>query len=329
MSPQDSLIVIPQANAISREQRQSGLRTSQINHRGIEYYDKSRYFLELLREIGAVELNTNNELVISSFFANQPKGMVSRILGYVAEGLVVRECNQSFSENRKWANYARMLRQNSNSVFQLLKSIFYKPFLENPDNYIAVGTGFTKTKSYHNHIYNPQSDRDICWIHSYNHAKELITVEGMKKNKTHVAGIQLKVSLGKKGDYVTNYFKKKPYYTLYPVVYFDLGDDFHQVKDNLLNLDSDTVKPNTLFARNVNYEAFSRKEIVDIMLIRGKSIAPELHEELLYYKKVLNKIISGKIKLVDLNNTEVLISLILEYSGYNLHPSSPILNVAV
>jgi hypothetical protein len=330
MSNQDSLVITPQADA-NFAQEQSGLYTTQISL-NVDYYNKSRHLLELLREIGAVELNTNGELVVSSFlFTNDnPKKIVPRILGYVAEGIVVRECNQKLSKNQQWANHARMLRRSPNPVVQFLESIFYEPFLDNPDNYIAVGTGFTKTKFYYNHIYNPQSDRDICWIDQYHNAKELLTVQGIKKNKRRVAGIQLKVSLGTNGNYVTNYFKRKKYYTLYPVVYFDLGNDFHKVKDNLLYLDSDTVGPDTLFASNVQVNhGVSREQIIDMMLIRGKDIAPELHEELLYYRHVLQKIVSGKINLVDLNNTEILTSLIVEYSSYILNPSSPILNVAV
>ena len=48
--------------------------------------------LKLLQDIGAVVFDANNRLVLSAFFTNnEQKGSLSRILGYAAEGVVVRE----------------------------------------------------------------------------------------------------------------------------------------------------------------------------------------------------------------------------------------------
>lgn len=328
MFGQESLIILPTSKSISygdndNYQQASNLDTS-------NYYGAGRNLLKLLQEIGAVVFDANNRLVLSTFFTkNQKTGAVSRILGYVAEGIVVRECNGNPTKNKTWANYARKLKKDSNPVIQFLKTIFYEPFLENPDDYIAIGTGFANTKTEYSHIYNPISDRDICWVSQYNDAKQLLTLKGTQSNKQRLAGLQLKVSLGTDGNYVTNYFKNKPFFHLYPVVYFDLGNDFYKVRNNLMNLGSSRVKPNTLFSDDVDYGNYSRGDILEMMLIRGKDVDPSLHDELLFYKHLLSKILSGKHSLSDLGNDSVLISLIIEYVGNNLRSPSPIVNISV
>ena len=147
--------------------------------------------------------------------------MVAKMLGYTAEGIVVRECNSDPSKNTKWANIARLLREDYNQLSNLIKQIFWYPFLQNPNKYRAIGTGLAKTRNFKNTSwYGIQSDRDICWIDSARGAIELLTPENITAGKRKNAGIQLKVSSGRLGHYVTNYFKRKPYYELYPVVYF-------------------------------------------------------------------------------------------------------------
>ncbi|MEZ2280550.1 MAG: hypothetical protein ACBR12_26980 [Microcoleus sp.] len=326
MSSQESLIILPKSNVINTTEKFENYQSIDT----INYYHRGSNLLKLLQDIGAVVFDANNRLVLSAFFTNnEQKGSLSRILGYAAEGVVVRECNTNLSKNKIWANYARKLKQDSNAVMQFFKSIYYELFLENPDNYIAIGTGLAITKTEYSHIYSHNSDRDICWVNKYNDAKQLLTIGGIKWNKQNFVGIQLKVSAATNGYYVTNYFKNKPYYKLYPVVYFDLGGDFYQVKDNLIYIDSQTVKPNTLFSNEVNYGNYSHAEIVDMMLIRGKDVDPSLHDELLFYKDLLSQILAGKYSLYDLGNEDVLISLIIDYVGKNISSPSPILNIYV
>ena len=89
------------------------------------------------------------------------------------------------------------------------------------------------------------------------------------------------------------------------------------------------VKPDTIFSNDVNYGNYSRADIVDMMLIRGKYVDESMQEELLFYKHIFKKIISGKIDIHDLTNENVLISLITDYVGHNLIRETPILNVSV
>jgi hypothetical protein len=179
-------------------------------------------------------------------------------------------------------------------------------------------------------LFDSLSDRDICWVNKYNDAKELLTIDGIYRSKRKNAGIQLKVSCSKNGSYVTNYFKIKPYYKLYPVVYFDLGNDFHKVRDNLMNISPDDQKldSNSLFSNNVIYSGWSRSDIIDIMLIRGKDIDPALQDELLYYKYLLEEVVSGKIDLYSLSDEKVIMSLVLQYVGQNAMNSSSVLTIS-
>lgn len=328
MSSQESLIILPTSKSISGGDYYSYQQVSNLDTSN--YYRRGGNLLKLLQEIGAVVFDANNRLVLSTFFTNNKKvGAVSRILGYVAEAIVVRECNEYLTKNKVWANYARKLKEDSNRVTQPLKSISYEQSLENPNDYIAIGTGLAITQTKYIHLYSHNSDRDICWVNKFDDAKLLLTVKGIKLSKQRFAGLQLKVSLGTDGNYVTNYFKNKLFFQLYPVVYFDLKGDFYKVRNNLMNLDSSQVKPNTLFSNDVDCENYSRGEILEMMLIRGKDVDPSLHEELLFYKHLLSKILSGKHSLSDLGNDSILMSLIIEYVGNNLSSPSPILNISV
>jgi len=116
----------------------------------------------MLRELGAITFDPDNRLILSSFFTNNKPSAVSRLLGYAAEAIIVRECNQSVDKNRQWANYARKNRQEKCLFKSAVKSIFYNQFLANPDNFTAVGTGFASTQNgNHSELYSQTSDRDI------------------------------------------------------------------------------------------------------------------------------------------------------------------------
>ncbi|MEG5139715.1 MULTISPECIES: hypothetical protein [unclassified Microcoleus] len=300
------------------------------------YYTQTENFINLLIDVEAIYFDrTTNSFQFQPFIecrnTTQKSVMISLLLGYTIEGMVVRECNSDVRKNAKWANIARFFREDKNTCISLLKQIFYHPFLETPNNYHAIGTGLATTKNTpcFTGWYSRQSDRDICWIDSATKVKELGVLNNITTGKLKNAGIQLKVSTNNNGSYVTQYFKNQSVHRLYPVVYFDLGDDFYKVKKNLLNLSASDVKTNSLFSDNVEFsEKFSRSDIVDMMLYRGRDVDKSLHDELLYYKYIFSKLAFGKIKLMDLiNNDKVIYGLTIDYAVKNVVCNSPLITI--
>jgi hypothetical protein len=256
------------------------------------------------------------------------------MLGYTAEGMVVRECNSDVSKNAKWANIARLLREDTedtNLITSLVKKFFWYPFLQNPNHYHAIGTGLAITKNTQDlrKWYLRESKRDICWVDSDTKVKQLLIPKNIIRGKLEYAGIQLKVSTMSNGWYITNYFKNTSVYDLYPVVYFDLGGDFFKVRHNLLNLSASDVSIDSLFSGNVEFsEKISRSDIVDMMLHRGRDVDASLHDELLYYKSIFHMLASGKITLLDLINDDKVISCLnIYYAAKNTVCDSSLLTI--
>lgn len=299
------------------------------------YYARTKKLFNLLEdaEVICFDCRTNIYKFMPFMESDNPdqKLIIGKMLGYTAEAMVVRECNSDVSKNAKWANIARLLREDKNPITNFVKKIFWYPFLQNPNNYHAIGTGLATTKNTQDlrGWYSRQSERDICWIDSATKVRELLVPKNITTGKLKNAGIQLKVSTKSDGRYVTQYFKNPSVHTLYPVVYFDLGGDFDKVKHKLLNLSASDVRTNSLFSDNVEFsEKISRSDIVEMMLCRGLDVDKSLHEELLYYKSIFHELASGKIKLRHLRNDDKVISgLIIDYAGKNAVCDSSLLTI--
>ena len=63
----------------------------------------------------------------------------------------------------------------------------------------------------------------------------------------------------------------------------------------------------------ISFDGFSDSEIIEVMLTRGKDVDPSLHDELQFYKHTLTELALDRINLFDLNDDNVIISLITEY----------------
>lgn len=302
----------------------------------IHLYKRTKDLIKLLEDVGIIYFDSTTDMYSYDPFlkGDQVKRrtslMVSKILGYIAEGIVVRECNSDLSKNAKWANIARFLKEEQNFLTDVVKQIFWYPFLENPDKYRAIGTGFAKTFTEYPTWYSHQSPRDICWMDNATRAIELLVPKNITAGKRKNAGIQIKVSSGNRGYYVTNYFKTKHFSTIYPVVYFDLGNDFNIVRNNLLSSTLYPVKRYSLFSSDVQFlEGYSKNDVVDLMLHRGRDVDPSLHEELLYYKYVFTKLVSlDEINLLDLIDENVIFGLLTDFLGRNMVEDSSILTIS-
>ncbi len=110
MATNETYIILPDPNSINLSE--------EFSCKSIQSLENSKYgseLLDVLCQVGAVSFNCENKLALSNFFLNHPNyNNASRLLGYVAEGIIVRECNQNLAKNRIWANYARRLKKASN-----------------------------------------------------------------------------------------------------------------------------------------------------------------------------------------------------------------------
>lgn len=133
-----SLIILPNFNRFQDAKIDKLIDTS-------PYYGQTKELIQLLLDIGVIVLNPN--LIIfefRTFFTNNKPRIVALLLGYMAEGIVVRECNNDPNKNRDLANIDRTLKEDFNPMIKLIKNIFYKPFLENPEHYTAIAQDLLK-----------------------------------------------------------------------------------------------------------------------------------------------------------------------------------------
>ena len=143
-------------------------------------------------------------LQLKRLFTNNPKNDATRLLGSIAEVLVVDLCNTDYNINRTLGKIARYGTRISNSL----------------DNYVAVATGSLKTKSLYNQHYNPNdTQRDIIWVNKEDNESQLLCVRGSAQFGKP-AGLQIKVS----NDYRNVLSNIDQYH--YPVLYFDLNNDW-------------------------------------------------------------------------------------------------------
>ncbi|UWM66570.1 hypothetical protein [Enterobacter sp. CP102] len=140
-------------------------------------------------------------------FTGDAHADATRLMGSIAEALIVQECNNSQEVNRELAKHARGGSRISDKA----------------DDYIAIATGSQITKLNYNHFYNPSdTQRDIIWIDKNNTEYQLSSISpGIPSSSAKPAGLQVKTSHNYK--YVTGSIKQYHY----PVIYFDLKNDWH------------------------------------------------------------------------------------------------------
>ncbi len=258
--------------------------------------------LGLLENIGAVTFDSNGKLIISSFYTNNSQGNnanLSRLLGFLAEALIVQTCNTCPSKNRQWANYARRFPSGMKNPDSYID-------VNQPDDYIALGVGlassyqsfasrkrFSKTNPF----------RDICWIHKDDHNIDLLMANPSIKGGGSPAGLQVKVSRGTDGYYVYRSMIVNMYPV--PVVYFDIRNDFFYTKQRILKSFEAISKSTKRFICGIDTKILALHfnqyaEGIEQYLIRGRDVDPELHEALLEYSFLLEEVFKGQRKLEDL-----------------------------
>lgn len=164
--------------AIPLDQWQRGARNLELVRHG---YGPD--LLEILtHELGLVTINEEGLLQSKIFIPLDEegrKGAAMRLLGKIAEALVVRNCNACVYSNREWGRVARKGARLTTT----------------PDDFKALGTGMESTRLTYHQKYRPNDpQRDVIWIHKQNAVQELQMLNAGRPAGIS-AGVQLKVSL--------------------------------------------------------------------------------------------------------------------------------------
>ncbi|KOF57982.1 hypothetical protein AGR56_13925 [Clostridium sp. DMHC 10] len=190
-----------------------------------------------------------------------------RLLGKIAEAIIVRRCNEDAEINKKWVKIARM----GDRISKIA------------NKYIAIGTGLVSTKNIYCAKYNPgDTQRDIKWINKDNLQSELMMVKRGNADG-NVAGLQSKVSIIGK-QYIFNDLVVQRYEV--PIVYFGINNDYNEIVYKLINSRKDIDIPKHFVdANSVDFYAF---------------------EELRSYIPLIKGLIEGKIRPDQLLNSSKL-----------------------
>jgi hypothetical protein len=197
----------------------------------------------------------SSDLELKQILTNDPYADATRLIGNIAEALVVKYCNEFPDVNRTLARYARFGQRETKTL----------------DNYMAIGTGLNKIKNMFPQHYQPNdTQRDIIWIDKKDNSKQLACI-GSTSNSTKTAGLQVKAShdgVRYVLPNITDYF--------YPILYFDLNDDWGLLKKALIE-------------RRINAR-----------LIHPDEIMREIKEHLKGYFKIVIALINNEITVQEL-----------------------------
>ena len=168
-----------------------------------------------LIDILTQEAYINANMQLNHVFTGNVKADATRIIGSIAESLVVDWCNKYPEVNRTLGMYARGGVRRSNVL----------------DDYIAVATGSQRTKNLFEQYYNPcDTQRDILWVNKYNNEDQLLAISPRQsRSSAKPAGLQVKASQ----DGISYVLPCIQDYH-YPILYFDLNGDWGAVYKKVL-----------------------------------------------------------------------------------------------
>lgn len=228
-----------------------------------------RELLEILTiELGLVDVDKEGMLHSKIFIASDLNVTVMRLLGKIAEAVIVKKCNECLITNSKWGMYARKGRRPHKSL----------------NTFRAIGTGLNSTQRLYPTKYNPvNSQRDILWINKGNEKEELLQIT--KSNNSAVsAGLQIKVSQdGFKYIYRSDIARTR--YEV-PLIYFDLNNDYYKLA-------------NAIYREETNF-------VVGTDIVRGKDIDSECHDLLVSYYHLVSALVCGHMTMDELIKDEIL-----------------------
>lgn len=154
-------------------------------------------------------------LVLKQVLTGNAHADATRLIGSIAESLVVNLCNSHPDVNRTLGMHARFGQRPHRKL----------------DDYVAVATGSMRAKNYFPQYYNPcDTQRDIIWVERDNTENQLLCISPNNSTGAKPAGLQVKASHDGLSYVVPNI---QDYH--YPVMYFDLNGDWGAVHKAVLN----------------------------------------------------------------------------------------------
>lgn len=221
---------------------------------GITSYTSGRKLFDILvDELGYIRYEEKeNRFAFKYVIESNINQSVMRLLGKIAEAIIVRDCRKLGEVNIKWFSIARRKGAKRSTA----------------SRYIALGTGLLYTKNNYNYaiFYNPSDpQRDIIWVNPETKMTAIMPQDRI--TEATVAGLQIKVSTNGI-SYVYPEVINRRYEV--PLVYFDLiNRDFDEIAQRLYKERSDVIiGEDFISARAIAFEEY--EELVDYMeLIRG------------------------------------------------------------
>lgn len=229
-------------------------------------YAGKKLFNILVDDLGVIRY-VDNKLTLTTILQLSPHNTAMRLLGKIAEAVIVRRCNEDGIINKKWFSLAR--RKNAR--------------IDTAKKFQALGTGLKKTKTIWAQRYNPSNpQRDIIWV---DFKKGVVAnMAGSTQLAGLEAGLQVKVS-GDGRSYLLNDLYSARYEV--PVVYFDMNHDFDVVAGKLIEFKQKRDESRVLINRD---------------LISARAIDFDAFQEVYYYVGLVSALLDGRIKPEDLVN---------------------------
>ena len=140
------------------------------------YTSGRKLFDILVDELGYIRYE-ENRFAFKYVIERNINRSVMRLLGKIAEAIIVRDCREFEEVNIKWFSIARRKRAKRSTA----------------SRYIALGTGLLYTKNNYATFYNPSDpQRDIIWVNPETKMTSIMPQDRI--TEATVAGLQIKVS---------------------------------------------------------------------------------------------------------------------------------------
>lgn len=237
-----------------------------IRSRNILLYQRGNELIEILvNELGKISYE-DNKWILKQVLSEDLWETASRLLGNIAEAVLVRRCKENPELNWKLFMLARRK----------------KAWMSTAQGFTAIGTGLESTrKQYRERYSHGDMQRDIIWIDANG---QPALMNGSSYMSGIPAGIQVKVS--KNGEqYVVPDIINNRYEV--PVVYFPLNNDYERVVNSIMK------RCPSVFELDGNNRNFNPSD--DLVDIRAYDF--DSFEEVKDYYPLVHDLLSGDLPI--------------------------------